>query len=40
MTDKVEHLCVDGKWRKGSVNDCPKHKKRRKRPAVPGARAV
>lgn len=35
----TEHLCVDGKWRKGKVKDCPKdHEKRQlKRPSVKGA---
>lgn len=40
MSDKTQHLCVDGKWRKGRVEDCPKHKKITKRQSVPGAKAV
>lgn len=39
-SENVSHLCVDGRWRKGSVKDCPKHRKIRKRDSVPGAEAT
>jgi hypothetical protein len=34
---RVEHLCVDGKWREGPTSECGKHKRVLPRRRVEGA---